>query len=129
VVAAALRVMPFSTVRSTAARVRSRVTRFVPGTDERVIWAIQSSGRRLGRLSTCLVRALVAELVIRRDDIVLMIGIRRPSADSLEAHAWLASGDRVLMGATSVNYVRLAALKSLSAEAKEPARGAARDAV
>jgi transglutaminase superfamily protein len=113
--AVALRTMPLCVLGRGGARLRPIVQSAVRGSEERVIWAIHATGRRLGRLSTCLTRALVADLVIegvsRR---VLTIGVRRTAAGTLEAHAWLASGDRVLVGATPGDYVPLVEWDSLS---------------
>ena len=94
-----------------------RLTRFlVRSSDTRVAWAIEATGRRLGRLSTCLVRALVAELVLDSNDgpVSLTIGVRRTAAGALEAHAWLARQDRVLIGATTDAYVPLVTWTSRS---------------
>ena len=63
-VAAALRAMPLSALRTGGSRLRPLGQFFVRGSDERIAWAIEAAGRRLGRLSTCLTRALVAELVL-----------------------------------------------------------------
>jgi hypothetical protein len=109
VAAAALRVMPLPRLQAGASRCR-RLTRFlVRGSDERIAWAIGATGRRLGRLSTCLIRALTAALVIDSNDgpVSLTIGVRRTAAGALEAHAWLARNDRVLIGATADAYVPL----------------------
>ena len=69
--------------------------------------AIEASGRRLGRLSTCLIRALVAEFVLDATDgpVSLSIGVRRTAAGTLEAHAWLSRKDCVLIGATADEYI------------------------
>ena len=109
VAAAALRAMPLRALRVRVSRCR-RVARFlVRDSDKRIAWAIEATGRRLGRLSTCLIRALVAELVLDSNDgpVSLTIGVRRTAAGALEAHAWVARQDRVLIGATTGAYVPL----------------------
>jgi hypothetical protein len=108
--AAALRAMPLSALRTGAIRFRRLGQFFVRGSDERIVWAIDAAGRRLGRLSTCLVRALVAELVLNAGDgpVTLTIGVKRTAAGALEAHAWVTRQDRVLVGATPDEYVPLA---------------------
>jgi len=103
-IAAALRIASLGAVRRGAARARPIVRAIARGSDDRVVWAILATGRRLGRWSTCLVRALVAELIV--DDpggLVLTIGVRREGR-AVDAHAWLARGDRVLVGATPDGY-------------------------
>ncbi len=114
-VAAALRAMPLSSLRTGASRFRRLGQFFVRGSDERIAWAIEAAGRRLGRLSTCLIRALVAELVLNANDgpVRLTIGVKRTAAGTLEAHAWVTRQDRVLIGATAEEYVPLAAWTNL----------------
>lgn len=108
VAAAAVRLMPASVLGRNVARLRPIVQLAVRGPEHRVIWAIHATGRRLGRVSSCLVRALVADLVIEETDSrTLTIGVRRTAAGALEAHAWLARGDRVLIGATREEYAPL----------------------
>lgn len=117
VTAVALRAVPLPALRGGASRFR-RLGRFLArGSDERIVWAIEATGRRLGRLSTCLIRALVAELMVDSNDgpVSLTIGVRRTATGTLEAHAWLARQDRVLIGATADEYVALATWTSLSA--------------
>jgi hypothetical protein len=115
VAAAALRAMGLPVLRAGARRYRQIARFLVSGSDERIAWAIEATGRRLGRLSSCLIRALVAELVLDVGDgpVSLTIGVRRTSAGTLEAHAWLARQDRVLVGATSVEYAPLVTWTSL----------------
>jgi len=116
VAAAALRVMPLPGVRAGASRIR-RVTQFmIKASDARIIWAIEATGRRLGRLSSCLIRALVAELLIdsKGGPTCLTIGVRR-TAGTIAAHAWLERDDRVVIGATTDEYLPLVRWKSPSA--------------
>ena len=110
VAAATLRVMPLSAWRTGAGRFRRLAQFFIQGSDERIVWAIEATGRRLGGLSTCLIRALVAELVLDANDagpVSLTIGVRRTASGAFEAHAWLARKDRVLIGAPADEYVPL----------------------
>ena len=116
IIAIALRAMPVAALRRRAARARPIVRFAARGSDDRVVWAIHAAGRRLGRLSTCLIRALAAELVIDdRAGLVLTIGIRRTAEGAVDAHAWLARGDRVLVGSTSDGYVPLVEWGRISA--------------
>jgi hypothetical protein len=109
VAAAALHAMPLPALRTRASRFRRLAQCLVQGSDERIIWAIEATGRRLGRVSTCLLRALVAELVLNPTGgtISLTIGVRR-TADAFEAHAWLARNGRVLIGAPADAYAPIA---------------------
>jgi hypothetical protein len=100
VTAAALRAMSFATLTRAARRARPIVQWLLRGPEGRVMWAITATGRRLGSFSTCLVRALVAELALSSPERVLQIriGVRR-NGNGLDGHAWLVDGERVLLGA------------------------------
>jgi Transglutaminase-like superfamily len=116
VVAAALRVMPLPSLRASVPRISRFARFFVDAADDRVIWAIEATGRRLGRLSTCLTRALAAEWLLDASGgrVSLTIGVRR-SAGSLEAHAWLARDGRILIGGPADEYEALGNWNSPSA--------------
>jgi len=113
VAAAVLRAMSFGTLTSAARRARPIVQWLLRGPETRVIWAITATGRRLGSFSTCLVRALVAELALSSPERALQIriGVRR-NGHGLDGHAWLVDGERVLLGApVSDEFVVTAALE------------------
>src|SRR5258708_35204934 len=76
--AAALRVVPLSVLRGCTARRRRLAQFFVPGSSERVAWAIEATGRRLGRASSCLARAVVAEMLLDSagGPVSLSLGVR-----------------------------------------------------
>jgi anti-sigma-K factor RskA len=106
-VAASLRILPLSAWRSGTGRPNRVARLLVNEPDERLVWAIEATGRRLGRFSTCLVRALVAQLVLNSDDgpVSLTIGVRHNSGGAFEAHAWVTRRDCVLIGATGDEYL------------------------
>ena len=114
-VAAALRIMSLSAWRLQAGRWRSLARVLVRGSNSRIAWALEATGRRLGRASTCLIRALVAELLldVHEGPMTLTIGVRRSAAGAFHAHAWLAREDRVLVGATSDEYLPMASWTGL----------------
>jgi hypothetical protein len=100
VTAAALRTMSFGTLIRAAGRGRPIVQWLLRGPESRVVWAITATGRRLGSFSTCLVRALVAELALSSPQSALLqirMGVR-PNGNGLDGHAWLVDGERVLLG-------------------------------
>ena len=114
--AAALRIMPLPILRRQAARLRRLAHIILHGTDERVIWAIEAVGRRFVGVSTCLVRAIVAELALGSPErpLRLTIGVRRAPGDDLRSHAWVADEDRILVGGSVAGeYVPLVAWDSL----------------
>jgi hypothetical protein len=89
--------VPYRRLLATAERVRAR-----PGARATAA-EIGEAMRRAARAapgSTCLVRALAAYILCRRAGVQaeLCIGVARGGDGSLEAHAWLRSGDRVLVG-------------------------------
>ena len=99
-VALALRLVTLSTLRRVGLRLRPLLKTLLPGTDDRVVWAIEATGRRLGIASTCLVRALVGEIRLGSSErpVYLVIGIKRTESGGLFSHAWLRDRERVLIG-------------------------------
>jgi hypothetical protein len=65
----------------------------------RVAAAVQSSAR-LVPYATCLVQATAARalLALRGYRVTMRVGIRECAATGITAHAWLISGDRVILG-------------------------------
>lgn len=81
-----------------------------------MIWAIEASGRRLGGVSTCLVRAIVAEVALGSParPLRLTVGVRHAPGGRLQSHAWLADRDRIVIGgSTADQYAPLTAWDSL----------------
>jgi hypothetical protein len=113
--AALVRTMPPPTWRFAAARLRPFVRFVLRGPEPRVIWAIEASGRRLAGLSTCLVRAFVAELALASAvrPLRLVVGVRHAPGGTLQSHAWLADRDRIVIGgSTAHEYAPLASWSS-----------------
>ena len=80
-----------------------------------IAWALEATGRRLGRASTCLIpraRRGTADGRSRRTDDA-HDRRRRTAAGAFLAHAWLAHEDRVLVGATSDEYLPMASWTGL----------------
>jgi transglutaminase superfamily protein len=114
-VACALRAMPLPFLRAWARRVRPIANMLLRGSDERIIWAVEATGRRLSPISTCLVRALVIEtrLSSKERPLSLAIGVRREPTGALQSHAWVLSGDRALIGGPiDDGFVRVATWES-----------------
>ncbi|MFV0644570.1 MAG: lasso peptide biosynthesis B2 protein [Sphingomonadaceae bacterium] len=79
----------------------------------RVAWAVDRAARLVPG-DTCLVRAIAGQRVLAlkgfRSDI--FIGVRKNAHSPLEAHAWLACGDYVILGlrkGDEMAYARLIA--------------------
>jgi hypothetical protein len=106
----ALRVMPLHSVRDAARRCRVIFHSIGRASDRDVIRAIEGTGRRLGRTSSCLVRAIVAESILASADsgMQLVIGVRHGAAGNVEAHAWVTRNGCEMMGSAAA-YRPLAA--------------------
>ena len=89
--------LPFGTVQQLAARTgrKSGVDQPV----ERVVWAIKAIDRRIPR-ATCLTQALAAQVLLARcgHPSSLKIGVAKHDPRGFQAHAWLVSGGRILIG-------------------------------
>ena len=98
--ACALRLMSLPALRSAADRLRPLAGFLLPGSDDRIIWAVEATGRRLPGVSTCLVRAIVVGVRLSSPErpLRLTIGVKRAPVAGLQAHAWLADRERVLVG-------------------------------
>lgn len=74
----------------------------VPADDaviDRVSWAVHTTARRVPA-ATCLTRALATQFLLEREGYrtELRIGFARTGQGPLEGHAWLACGERVVVG-------------------------------
>jgi hypothetical protein len=98
--AGALRMMSLPALRALAARLRPLAHFILSGSDERVIWAIEATGRRLAGVSTCLVRAIVVDTRLSSPErpLRLTIGVKRALVGDLESHAWVVDRERILIG-------------------------------
>jgi Transglutaminase-like superfamily len=107
--ATALRAFSITRVRGAGLRCRALRRLVIDDADDRVIWAIEATGRRMGRSSTCLVRALAAEILLDPSGgpVILTIGVKRTGTGALEAHAWVSRNDRILMGGRGDEYAPL----------------------
>ena|ERR1700688_1207345 len=67
---------------------------------ERISWAVAAGARFVPGASNCLVRALAAEAMLGRFGYQsqLKIGVGKTPAGQFEAHAWLESEGRTLIG-------------------------------
>ena len=108
--------LPFQTLR----RLLSGLMTVSTGSDEtepssmdRVVWAVEVAGRYVPRVGSCLTRALTTQamLAMRGHPTVLRIGVVKDEGKKLQAHSWLESGRRVLIGGSDLGrYTPLPAL-------------------
>ena len=67
-----------------------------------VAWAVTAAASRFPLWHTCLVKALVTDLMLKRrgKPSAIFVGVRRGQvAASIDAHAWVESGGAVVIGA------------------------------
>lgn len=103
VIRVALRLMPFRRViaavnRQSTVRIRDRArTRFTP---EQLARAVSMTSSRLFRDAPCLTQALAVKVLYCRRGFPasVRIGVRRLPEHRFEAHAWVESGGRVVVG-------------------------------
>ena len=74
---------------------------------EKIAWAVQASARYIPK-ATCLTQALAAQTLLRRRGFQadLHIGVARDSSKQFQAHAWIVSDGKVIIGrGEHENYV------------------------
>ena len=106
--------LPYGRVRTIVAR---RAAEHGAATDvrpdrDRIAWAMVTASGYVPGGHNCLVRALAAEIVLRRFgyDGELRIGIDRAAGGQFRAHAWLESAGHPVIGDFELdNYVTLSA--------------------
>jgi hypothetical protein len=94
----ALWVLPFNVARRMLSR-PARPFSASSATTERIGWAI-SVAKRFVPNGNCLPQALAAESLLRRSGhpVELRIGVAKTDHGRLEAHAWVESGGRLVVG-------------------------------
>ena len=96
------RLLPFRVLRRCVSRLAQPPASPPPGpfSAERTIRAVKVAARSLPGTTTCLARALAAQVLLARQGhpARLCIGIARSESGSAEAHAWLESHGRTLIG-------------------------------
>lgn len=100
-VRAALRLLPFATVRRLVSRLaRPRAAREAPPEPATVGWAVEAAGRRLLSSHPCLPQALTAQLLLARAGHAsrLRIGVARREPEAMQAHAWVECGGEIVVG-------------------------------
>jgi len=107
---ATLVLLPLPVLRR-ALRVAFRRVGAAAITPGQIAWAVEAVSRRLPWRSSCLVQALAAEALLNRYGCParLHIGVSKETDRTLLAHAWVESGDLVVVGAGDLT--RYAALE------------------
>lgn len=70
-----------------------------PPLAQRIAWSIDRAAR-LTPGATCLVRARAGQrlLALKHRGSVIRVGVRQGASSAVEAHAWLVSGGRIVLG-------------------------------
>jgi hypothetical protein len=95
----ALWVLPFNVARRLLARGTTRRSQTASATPERIGWAV-SVAKHFVPKGNCLPQALAAESLLLRfgHPVEFRIGVMKTGRDRLEAHAWVESGGRLVVG-------------------------------
>lgn len=115
---AVLKVLPFQRVLDGVSRVarsnaseRSGHDRHSHFDRDLAVWAVEAAGRRLLSRNPCLPKALAVLILFRRagEPAELRLGVTREADGPVEAHAWVESEGRVVIGGDVPleNYARL----------------------
>jgi hypothetical protein len=112
-----MRLLPFRSLRRLLARVSD--TRTLPRpTDrapaERITWAVEVASRRVPGAKGCLTQALAAQVMLTRRGCpaLLHIGVARGGRGRFQAHAWVESEGKVVVGGPTLeNLTPLAVLE------------------
>lgn len=94
--------LPFSTLRGALDKRRRRNTRAGEAdcaSIKRAVWAIDKASRFIPAV-TCLIRALAAQLMLEKLGCraSLRIGVAKGEEGQLQAHAWVESEGRIIIG-------------------------------
>lgn len=112
-----MRLLPFRTLRrllAGAAHAPVGARRADHPSRERITWAVQAACRNTPGLKTCLARALATQLLLARHGYpaLLHIGVVRGEQGQLQAHAWVETEGKVVIGGAELErYAPLAALE------------------
>jgi hypothetical protein len=113
----ALRLFGFGRVQGFAARrARSKTAKKPPV--ERLSWAVEAAGRRLGPFGTCLRRALALQWMLagRGQASTLWLGADRSApSGGFAAHAWLEDASGEVVAGGPIDEARFARLQSFEA--------------
>ena len=65
-----------------------------------VIWSVEATSNHLPFISTCLIKALAAYILLSNynHQSNIKIGITKPKNNILDAHAWIESNGEIIMG-------------------------------
>jgi hypothetical protein len=82
---------------------------------EQVAWAVEVASKRTVGSTTCLVEALAAQVVLAAQGhpARLRLGVARTVAGGVQAHAWVESDGRVVIGGSASDLERFSCFPAL----------------
>jgi hypothetical protein len=121
-----MRLFQFQTLRRLLVRVTDAASSRPQHTDhlpvERVAWAVEAMSRHTPGVKTCLTQALATHVLLARrgHPALLRIGVAKGEQEQFQAHAWVESEGKVVIGGSeSGRYTPLAGLEELK-ESQDP---------
>jgi len=108
----ALRAVAFADLPALIDAVAPRVPRVpasrAPSTTAGIASAVERASRLLPGTTSCLAKAVAARMLLAQRGLVadILIGVMRGPGGTLDAHAWVESEGRVVLGATDAPYAR-----------------------
>ena len=104
-------VLPFRSQRSLLARLERPTARELendPLLPERIAWAVELASRYIPRAS-CLTQSVAAKILLHRAGYAaeLHLGVGKDDNGQFQAHAWVESGERVLIGGRQLEQYAL----------------------
>ena len=118
-------VLPFRSQRSLLARFEwptAREAENDPLLPERIAWAVELASRYIPQ-AACLTQSLAANILLHRAGYgaELHLGVGKDDNGRFEAHAWVESGERVLIGGRQLEeYTPLYTLGGLKTRTPRP---------
>jgi hypothetical protein len=115
-----LRLLPFRMVRELLTKLSHKAAAGVDaeqGSIERVAWAVTVSSRYVPA-ATCLTQALVTKLLLARfgHHATVRIGVARSDAGEMQAHAWVESSGKIVIGGSESSLQRYTPLATANGE-------------
>jgi hypothetical protein len=84
---------------------------------ERISWAVMATGRYLLRVRPCLTQALAVRLLLMRRGYPadLHLGVATSDQGPIQAHAWVETGGRIVIGGSTSELQHYTPLRPLDA--------------
>jgi len=118
VIKLSMRLLPFQTLRRLSARTAGAPVRRARSPDhasvDKVVWAVEVATQHTLGVKTCLNQALATQILLARRGYpaLLYIGATKGKGGQFQAHAWVESQGKVVIGGSGLErFVPLAVLE------------------